>query len=467
MSATFVTPYAGTWYPGRPAELDHLLGRLFTDSGARTGPAVLRNPVALVVPHAGLSYSGTVAAAAFRHLQAAAPRRVVVLAFLHSGGPSGVISPDAEAYETPLGQVRADLTGMPFPRRAVEITSDHSLEIQLPLLQRAVPGALVAPIYVGRLSAAARREAAEALAAALQPGDILVASTDLTHYGRSFGYEPFPVDEETAGNLHALDRGVIEAAGSVDPEVFLDELRRGGSTTCGSAPVSLLLETLGQMGGEEIFQEVLDYQTSGDITGDYGHSVGYAALGYFRANSFELDEHDRHVLLESAHATLSRLNETGSERPQPIPDPSNALRRAAPVFVSLHLQGELLGCIGRLAGSDALAHSVPDLALSALHDPRFPARARAPEGVEVEISILTPMKRLRDASGFRLREHGAFLDCWGHRGLLLPQVARERGCSAEWFLDALSQKAGLPKAAWRDPAARLSVFRAQVFSSVA
>ena len=466
MAATHVSPFAGAWYPGRAAELDHLLDRLFIDSAARTGPAVLPDPVAVVVPHAGLAYSGTVAAAAFRHLQAAAPRRVVVLAFLHSGGPGGVIAPDVEAYETPLGRVRVDLSGLPFPRRGVELACDHSLEIQLPLLERAVPDAAVAPLYVGHLGAAARAEAAVQLAAALQPGDILVASTDLTHYGRSFGFQPFPVDEETAGNLHTLDRGVIDAAGSVDPEVFLAELRSGGSTTCGSAPVSLLLETLRRLGGEEIFQEALDYQTSGDITGDYGHSVGYAALGYFRAGSFALDEHDRRALLDSAHATLRRLNDSGSERPQPISDPSGALRRAAPVFVSLHLKGELLGCIGRLGGSDALAHSVPELVLNALHDPRFPARARAPEGVEVEISVLTPMKRLRDASGFRVREHGAFLECWGHRGLLLPQVARERGSTAEWFLDALSQKAGLPKAAWRDPAARLSVFRAQVFSSL-
>lgn len=466
MAATHVSSFAGTWYPAHALELDRLLDRLFEDSAARTGPVLLRDPVAVVVPHAGLSYSGTVAAAAYRHLEAARPRRVVLLAFLHSGGPAGVIAPEVDAYETPLGRVPVDLDGIPFPRRAVEAASDHSLEIQLPLLQHAVPQAAVAPLYVGRLNTAARIQAAETLAAALRPGDVLMASTDLTHYGRSFGFQPFPLDEETSDNLHSLDRSVIEAAASVDAELFLDELRRGGSTTCGSAPVSLLLETLSRMGGEEVFQESLDYCTSGDITGDYGHSVGYAALGYFRAGAFGLDEKDRRALLSSAHATLRHLNDSGSERPQPVPNPSSALRRAAGVFVSLHRHGELLGCIGRLGGAGALAHAVPELALQSLHDPRFPARTRVPDGVEVEISVLTPMKRLREASSFRLREHGAILECWGRRGLLLPQVARERTCTAEWFLDALAQKAGLPKAAWRDPAARLSVFRAQVFSSL-
>lgn len=465
MPTTHVSPFAGAWYPGHAAELEQLLSRLFAESEARTGPAVLGGAVAFLVPHAGLVYSGTVAAAAFRHLQVAAPKRVIVLAFLHAGGPPDVIAPDVDFYESPAGRMAVDLDGLPFPRRSVQRACDHSFEIQLPLLGRAVPDAAVAPLYVGQLNGARRAEAAAQLASALRPGDVLLASTDLTHYGRSFGFQPFPMDEDTAGNLHTLDHSVLEAASSVDARLFLDELRRGGSTTCGVEPVSLLLETLGALGGEEIFAETLDYCTSGDLTGDYAHSVGYGALGFFRASSFAIGEPEQQALLASAHATLRRLNELGGERPVVMPDPPAALRRAAPVFVSLHHHGELLGCIGRLAGVDSLARAVPELALNALHDPRFPARTQAPEGVEVEVSILTPMKRLRDAAAFRLREHGAMIECWGHRGLLLPQVALE-GATVDWFLDGLSQKAGLPRGTCRDPDARLHVFRAQVFSSV-
>jgi AmmeMemoRadiSam system protein B/AmmeMemoRadiSam system protein A len=465
MIAAHVSTYAGSWYPGQAAKLDSLLKTLFEDSAGRTGEPLPAMPLALIVPHAGLAYSGTVAAAAYRQLQATRPARVILLGFLHRGGEPGVFSPAVESYETPLGRVPVDLAGLPFPRLPVGRATDHSVEIQLPLLLQALPGIPIAPLYVGCLSSAERAETAAALAAALRPGDVLVASTDLTHYGRSFGFQPFPLDEQTADNLHEMDRAVIEAAGSLDDEILFEELRRGGSTTCGRDPVALLLKTLQQLSGGEIFQTELDYQTSGDITGDYGVSVGYAALGYFRASTFELAEEDRQLLLKSAHDTLCRLQVTGEELPQVAASGRPALRRRAGVFVSLHLGKELLGCIGRLDAHQPLAQAVPELVLSALHDPRFPARSQAPQGVEVEISVLSPMKRVPDASRFVLREHGALLECWGHRGLLLPQVARGRECTSEWFLNALAQKAGLPKGAWRERGARLSVFRAQVFSS--
>ncbi len=465
MTATHFSTYAGSWYPGQAAELRSLLETIEERSRARTGPVTLPNPLAFIVPHAGLTYSGTVATAAYHQLRAADPSRVVLLGFLHSGAASGVIAPDLGAYATPLGRTPVDLSGFDFPRLPLSVATDHSAEIQLPLLQSAVPDVPVAPLYVGCLTPAQRASAARTIAAALRPGDVLLASTDLTHYGRSFQYEPFPLDYETPNNLHQLDHSVVDAAASLDDVLFLGELRRSGSTTCGSAPVALLLKTLSELGGEEVFQELLDYETSGDITGDYRTSVGYAALGYFRASSFHLSPEDQRQLLASAHDTLRMVREAGIERPLPRESSSPALQRKSSVFVSLHHHSDLLGCIGRLSPVQTLAQSVPELALDALHDPRFPARRQAPPDVEVEISILSPMKPIADARAFRIREHGAFLECWGHRGLLLPQVARKPEHTAEWFLGALSQKAGLPPAAWRGREARLSVFRAQVFSA--
>ncbi len=464
MTATFATPYAGSWYPAAPAELEQLLEELFQTSEERTGSAVLPGALAAVVPHAGLAYSGAVAAASWRHVAAARPARVVMLGFLHAGGPAEVIMPRIAAYSTPLGRVPVDLSGFDFPAMPPAAACDHSLEIQLPFLARLLPGVPVAPLYVGSAHERVRREAAQRIAAALRPGDVLVASTDLTHYGRRFGFTPFPLDSETASSLHALDREVIDAASSLDPAFFLAELRRNGSTTCGVAPVSLLLEILGLLSGEdEIFQATLDYMTSGDLNGDYSLSVGYAALGYFRERSFYLGEAAQQALLDSAEATLRQLRERGLERPVESGADLEELDRRGGVFVSLHQKGELFGCIGRLGDEDTYRAAVPELALSALHDPRFPTRSTAPPDLEIEISILTPFKRLADPRRFRLGEHGAYIECWGRRGLLLPQVGRERRVSAEWFLDALAHKAGLPAGAWKNPDAKLWVFRAQVF----
>lgn len=468
MTAAFATPYAGTWYPASPAELEQLLDELFQTSLERTGAALPPGALAAVVPHAGLVYSGAVAAASWRAVAAARPARVVLLGFLHAGGPPEVIQPRIAAYSTPLGRVPVDLSGFDFPAMPAAAASDHSLEIQLPFLERLLPGVPVAPLYVGSAHERVRREAAGRIAAALRPGDVLVASTDLTHYGRRFGFTPFPLDSGTAASLHALDREVIDAASSLDPAFFLAELRRNGSTTCGIAPVSLLLEILGLLdGGEEIFQATLDYMTSGDLNGDYSLSVGYAALGYFRESSFHLGEAAQQALLDSAEATLRQLRERGIERPVESDADLEELDRRGGVFVSLHQKGELFGCIGRLGDDDTYRAAVPELALSALHDPRFPTRATAPPDLDIEISILTPFKRLPDPRRFRLGEHGAYIECWGRRGLLLPQVGRERRVSAEWFLDALAHKAGLPAGAWKNPEAKLWVFRAQVFHRAA
>src|SRR3974377_1018717 len=109
MTTTHVSPFAGSWYPGHRAELDSLLDTLFDTSLRRTGDAQLPRPLAFAVPPAAWAYSGPVAAAAYRNLRAAAPRRVFILGFAHSGGHPGVFIPDTEAFETPLGQGEIDL----------------------------------------------------------------------------------------------------------------------------------------------------------------------------------------------------------------------------------------------------------------------------------------------------------------------------------------------------------------------
>jgi hypothetical protein len=448
-----------------------MMDGLFESSLQRTGPSLLPRPLAFVVPHAGLAYSGTVAASAYRHLQAAKPARVFILGFTHRGGAPGVTIPDIGAFQTPLGEVKVDqatarelASGGQFGIVAESTVCDHSVEIQLPLLQKAVPDAQVVPLYVGQLDGKQRYSAARALAKQVRPGDVLLASSDLTHYGRAFGYEPFPADADVGRRLSRLDASVIEAAGSLDPTLFLDTLRELDSTVCGWGPIALLLETLVLLAGEDLFQQTLDYQTSADITGDFQHSVSYASLGYFRAESFYLDAEAQAALLSSARATLGQLRATGERRPV-LPDAScPSLSRRAPAFVSLHQGRELFGCIGMRASDQALAELVPELTLSAaLDDPRFPARAIVPAGLDIEISVLTPMKRIRGWESFRVGRDGACMEYDGRTQLLLPQVASHSDYTATHFLEALSRKGGLGPGAYRDSKARLFVFRAQVF----
>jgi AmmeMemoRadiSam system protein A len=323
----------------------------------------------------------------------------------------------------------------------------------------------VTPVYVGRAGADERRAAAERLAAAWQPGVVFLASSDFTHYGRGFGYVPFPADSAVAFHLRELDFECAEAAGSLDSSLFLETLEQRGATVCGSGPISLLLDVLHLLGGEEIYQATLDYQTSGELTGDYRQSVSYAALGYFRRAAFDLDAPDREALLDSAAETLRRLRQTGEREAIPAHGGSDALQARRGCFVSLHQGEELLGCLGNCQGRKPLAEEAADLALAAaLEDPRFRPAAEVPGPIDVEVSVLTPFRRIRRIEQFRLGVHGAYLKLGGHSGLLLPQVALNHAWTSESFWQALARKSMLGPRAWRDPKARLSVFEAQVFS---
>src|ERR1039457_374149 len=296
---------------------------------------------------------------------------------------------------------------------------------------------------------------------------VFLVSSDLTHYGRAFGYQPFPADSKISARLAQLDRGAMEAAASLDPQFFLEEIEKRRATLCGRSPIALWLRTLAFVAGDEIFQEMLDYQTSGDITGDYDHTVSYGALGYFPVQSFWVDAAERSLLLESARETLRLLRATGEHRPIPPREIAPALSRKAGVFVSLHQGQRLLGCVGNRNSCESLAENVPETTLrAALDDPRFPTVLGVEGEIDIEISILSPMKPIRDARAFRIGLHGATLDCGGRQALLLPQVGRGRDWSGEQFLSSLSVKAGLGTKGYQSAGARLSVFQAQVFATV-
>lgn len=465
------SPYAGSWYPDDPSELRELLDRLLQDSRRRTGEYLLPRAAGFVVPHAGLVYSGTVAAAVYRHLQQQAPQQILVLGFCHRGAPPGLWIPRIDAYRTPVAEIAVDrklaeeLVERPeFAFLPEASLCDHSVEIQLPLIAWSAPGARLLPVYVSRVDPAVRDEAAQALAEIARGGATLLASSDFTHYGKSFQYEPFPPDAWVADRLRDLDESLMEAAGSLRPELFSETLRSKQATLCGYEPISLLLATLRLLEDrDEIFQETLDYQTSGEITGDFRHSVSYAALGYFPYSAFQLEAADQAALLESARRTLAHYQQTGERRPLPAEGGTAALERRAAAFVTLHKDGSLRGCVGRRAAVEPLKQTVAEMTLAAaLDDSRFEPVGRNETGIDIEISVLSPFKRIPDRSGFRVNQHGAVLHSGLHHGLLLPQVATERNWTAEQFFEALARKAGAGSHIYRDPATKLYVFRAQI-----
>ena len=283
MKSSAVQPanLAGTWYPADPdelrAEIERCLGEVRSaddDLGA------------MIVPHAGYRYSGRAAGAAFATLAPGRWRRAVVIAPSHYHVVDGAAVFPGIGLETPLGVVNVERDGVAaliaspfFVADARPYAREHSLEIELPFLQVVDPELSVVPVLVGTHDEADQLAALGKGLAKLDDGDTLfVVSSDFTHYGASFGYLPFQPNgaEYVAEELRRLDFGAIEAVRRLDARGFASYVADTGITVCGRGPISAFLNAA----REELAGEVLRYYTSLDVTGDYEHSVSYAAIGF-------------------------------------------------------------------------------------------------------------------------------------------------------------------------------------------
>jgi AmmeMemoRadiSam system protein B/AmmeMemoRadiSam system protein A len=460
------SPMAGRWFPATQIELRTALEKAFGSAAQRAGGSPGRKQLlGLIAPHAGIQYSGVVAASAYRAL--GKPANVIVLGFSHSRVLEGVVAPDIEAYQTPLGKARVNaevIRDLGFATVPESEVCDHSLENQLPFIQFAAPQASLTPLYVGNLSEPARISAARRIAARIQKGDVVIASSDFTHYGKMYGYVPFANDAKLPGHLADRARQAFEEIGSLHVPAFDSYLEQTGDTICGRDPIRLLMEVLGHL-DVDAYPQLIDYMTSGELMKDYSMSVGYAALAFYPPSAFEVATADQEKLLTSARLTLERYY-GGLKQHVPVPPEQRSgdvLQRSG-VFVTIRKNGELRGCIGTLSPRSALWQVVPDRTLAAsFSDPRFRALSREEEPVTLEISLLTPLKKIRNWQSFRLGQ-GAVLVKEGNAATLLPQVAEEMGWTRRQFLENLARKAGLSGDGYRDPKARLYVFEAQVFA---
>lgn len=270
---------AGTWYPADPQVLLEQVNGLL----AGVAPTAPEGPVrALVVPHAGYSYSGPTAAAAFALVRDQTYRRVLVLAPSHRGDFHGLSIADLDAYATPLRQVPLDLESVNRLRRSSLVGADpwahqeeHAIEIELPFLQRALtPRWTLVPILVGRLEPSDYPALADLLRPLVDGDTLVVVSSDFTHYGARFGFQPFPSGPQAPERIRALDEGAIALLIAHDGPGLLDYQARTGITICGYRPLALLLHLL----PPRARVVPLAYATSGAVTGDWRSSVSYAAL---------------------------------------------------------------------------------------------------------------------------------------------------------------------------------------------
>ncbi len=466
----FDAQVAGGFYTADPVELRRQVKGFLDKAGTRNAVAG-RDIVGILSPHAGYQYSGPIAGEAFAAVKGRGYGTVVVMAFNHRKRSEKVAVLDRPAYDTPLGSleisramVRKILVdhGDLFEANEGMFRGEHSLEVQLPFIQAALPGAKIVPLIVAVSDNDFLDRAGKALHDTLgKRKDVLfVVSSDLSHH--------FPYEE--ARGYDEKNLSLLEAWNIKD---WIDSASRPREGMCGFGPVLTFVSMFGcyDEGKREVKR--LGYRNSGDTAGDKSSVVGYGALafslekGMRDERSGEVDfgpygAAERRELIE-----LAKRSVEAAARGKPVPNPetkSNLLDDKGAAFVTLKKNGKLRGCIGHVIARIPLVDCVNDVARSAaIHDTRFsPVSPEELADLTYEISVLTAPEPIVPQDVV-VGVHGLIMSRGGRSGLLLPQVPIEWKWDREEFLAHTCRKAGLPLDCWKDSATEIKSFRAIVF----
>lgn len=446
-----------------------------SDAGSQAAPQ------ALIVPHAGYIFSGEVAASAFNRIpKGHSYKRVFLLGPSHRVGFGGASVDTLYSYaETPLGRVPIDISvGKELIQKGEDAflfrddahDREHCLEVQLPFLQmvfKVVPP--IVPIVIGTERLGILRQIAEVLESYFNEENLFVISSDFSHY-------PSYEDAKTSDLFMAE---TITTGGLEEFLTALSQVRKKGfagedTAACGACAIAVLLDMMDTQGRDLFNADHVLYRNSGDSPfGDKDRVVGYNSIVVTRLEKkesgkdpssdplFHFSREEKERMIATARASIYSslgIDYDGDDSPVGL-----LKEKGYGVFVTLHLDGRLRGCIGRFTSSSSLHSTIREMARSAaFSDPRFPSLSRkeAP-GIEIEVSVLSPLKRISSIDEFKLGRDGIYMIKGSRHGTFLPQVAEETGWDTEEFLGHCARdKAGIGYYGWKD--AELYTYQTEV-----
>ena len=267
------SPIVGTWYTSEAAALSHQIDTFINDAKI-TEEDIRGKVIGLVAPHAGYRFSGRTAGYAYKTIKDEKRDLAVILSPFHQYISGDLITTAHQAYGTPLGEVPVDMDALieleemlkksSIPIHQVSNDPEHSLEIQLPFLQRALSADFqLLPLMVRSRDAHILERMAEALFKVVKDRSfVIIASTDLSHF--------YPLDI-----AEVMDVEMLKQIKEMNPEGVLSAEREGSASACGASAVSMMLWLTKKMGAEKT--HILNYSTSADSTGDKTSVVGYAS----------------------------------------------------------------------------------------------------------------------------------------------------------------------------------------------
>ena len=458
---------AGSFYPASAKEIKSMLGGWLHPSGNDA----LTPPRAIIVPHAGYVFSGEVAASAYNRIPPGHQyKRVFLLGPSHRAGFAGASVDTVYSFaETPLGKVPIDISlgkrlisegkgAFTFWSEAAH-DGEHCLEVQLPFLQMVfgdVPP--IVPIVIGTERLSVIQNIAKALEPYFNEDNLFIISSDFSHYP---SYEDarssdlYLAETITTGGLEEF----LKALRQIDKQDFPGQ----GTAACGACAIAVLLEMMDAQGRDSFSAEHVMYRNSGDsIYGDKDRVVGYNSIVFTSSDHlFHFTQEEKEKMIATARASIYSylgLKYDGDDSPVGV-----LKEKGYGVFVTLNLNGNLRGCIGRFTSPSSLHSTIRDMARSAaFDDPRFPALSKkeAPE-IEIEVSVLSPLKRIQSIDEFKLGRDGIYMIKGYNHGTFLPQVAKETGWNTEEFLGHCARdKAGIGYYGWKD--AELYTYQTEV-----
>ncbi|NLA24272.1 MAG: AmmeMemoRadiSam system radical SAM enzyme [Bacteroidales bacterium] len=413
-------------------------------------------------------FSGQIAADAINQFDADKKyKRVFVITSSHQMHLGGASIYNIGNYETPLGEIPVDMDlgtkliaeNKVFGFVAQAHSSEHSLEVQLPFLQYHLKhDFLLVPIIVATQSIEDVKAIAKALKPYFNDENIFVFSSDFSHYPKYS--DALVVDKETAdaictGNPNEFLKTINEHKNAGIKDLATD--------ICGWTSVLTLMYLTED---EDYKYSQISYANSGDSPhGDKSGVVGYHAIAVSKDDSgFSLSNEDKKELLNIARSTLSQKLEKNKDYKPNSENYSKELKSECGVFVTLNKNNDLRGCIGRFNPDIPLYQLVGEMALaSAFNDTRFqPLRKEELNDIEIEISVLTPMVKIKDIDEIELGKHGIYIKSGYRSGTFLPQVATQTGWTKEEFLGHCSRdKAGIGWEGWKN--AEVYIYEAIVF----
>ncbi len=456
---------AGQFYPKKESEAREQIEVFLAEADS----VLSSPPQIIIVPHAGWQYSGPIAAKSFGLLEKDDFKRVILLGTTHQVSTDKIILDDHDFWQTPLGQVPTDkdLVADLVDQETIVVDrevhqDDHVLEIELPFLQVILGDFSIVPILIGRVDSSALSILARKLASILtnNPKALLVISSDLSHYPDQITAQK--VDTKTlaaiaSGSRERFDQTLVDLENQY-PAV--------DTFACGAEAIRAGLLVANQIGLKEA--KILAQGDSGAVSGLIEQVVGYGSVAFWLKQEQDfvgIDQEEKQILLSWAREALTGYLATGQIPLKQVPGVS--LETKGAVFVTLKKNGQLRGCLGGFEARESVWQAVANMAVAtAINDPRFsPVTKDELKDIAIEISLLSPLKKIKSIEEIKLGKHGVYLKQGSLTGTFLPQVAQEGDWTKESFLGEICvQKMGLERNCYLDPATEIFVYTVESFA---